>query len=185
MNTWIVFSGFSALLLCLNAAHGSRTSPCHCCSCLLDLERCCLPLLSWSKIVLFWWEGKGLSFPHCVAICEVGTGVAMFSWPTINQSLSHTSFFFFFLYRSLCGWKRPSSEAHSLFFPYVSGTFITLSFRQEQSHSSLNQQKFSISWKLNSSAPEISLITSHSQCAIWIILHRLRETRKITSLYFL
>lgn len=82
-------------------------------------------------------------------------------------SLSPTlPFFFFFLYRSLCGWKRPSSEAHSLFFPYVSGIFITLSFRQEQSHSSLNQQKFSISWKLNSSAPEISLITSHSQCAI-------------------
>lgn len=41
-----------------------------------------------------------------------------------------------------------------------------------------NQQKFSISWKLSSSAPEISLITSNSQCDIWIIFQRLRRQEK-------
>lgn len=113
-----------------------------------------------------------------------GTGVAMFSWPTINQSFSQT-FFYFSPSQKPMWLERPSSKAHSVFFSYSSRTFITLSFTQHNLTPLPNQQKFSKSWKLNSSAPEIFLITSNSQCDIWIILHWLRETRKIASLYFL
>lgn len=133
MNTWIVFSGFSALLLCFIAAHSSRTSPCHCCLCLLDLRWCCLPLLSWQQNRFIQMRGKSLSFPHCVAICEVGTGVAVFSWRTIHQSFSHTSFFF---PSQKPMWLEKTIFKGTLWFLFLFlRTFMTLSFRQEQSHS--------------------------------------------------
>lgn len=72
-------------------------------------------------------------------------------------------------------------------FPHSLGIFlIILSYRKNILSLLPNQAKnFSKFWKLNSSVLEISLITPNSQCRIWITLHRLRKTRKITSLHFL